>query len=331
MKAYWQPNRTFPFLLAGAFLAAIAVAAESSDRAGEINKAFSLEFNSELILDYGDVRITHADVDAFLKRVPEDRRASVLADFDRIGQLLDNIYLTDAFLPLADSARLLEDPSTQARLYRALMLEVRNVYREHFIESVQLEDYSDSARELFLSRPGEFKGPELVDFEHILLRVPSADDEVRVMSQIISLYERASDGADFTELAARYSEDPSAVDNSGFFENIGRRDLVSQVSSVLESASVGTVQPPVRSVFGWHLVKLTGRHAPNSLTWEEARPQALELARQQHIDSAYERLLRDLQAADFEFVDGAIEKLLIRYGLRLNEPESSIEEYFRQQ
>jgi peptidyl-prolyl cis-trans isomerase C len=303
------------FLLTGAIFSLSVSALAEEAEVESVSKQLLIGFDSERFVDYGDVRITQSDVDAFLQRVPADRRADVLTDPERIGRLLTNIYLTDVFLPMAEEEGLLQEDIVQARLYRALMHELRDIYRERFLASIELDDYSSLAREIYLSRPDDFLGPERVDFQHILVHVGRSGDEVEAMSRIIELHRMISEGADFGEVAREHSDDPSVADNQGLFENVDPADLVEQVAMMLGRTRQGRLSAPVRSRHGWHLVKLTGVHPRELREWEEVKDRVLVLARERHRGDAYERLLRDAQDRPAEFAEGAVARLLARYGL----------------
>ena len=65
-------------------------------------------------------------------------------------------------------------------------------------------------------------------------------------------------GADFAELAAEHSLCPSAQEGGALGE-FEPGQMVPEFDKVVFSAPVGTVQGPVKTQFGWHLVEVTSR------------------------------------------------------------------------
>ncbi|MCL6106071.1 MAG: peptidylprolyl isomerase [Actinobacteria bacterium] len=66
-------------------------------------------------------------------------------------------------------------------------------------------------------------------------------------------------GADFAELARQHSTCPSGQ-RGGELGEFGRGQMVREFDEVVFSAEVGTVQGPVRTQFGYHLIEVTSRN-----------------------------------------------------------------------
>ncbi|MFG2290774.1 peptidylprolyl isomerase [Streptomyces sp. NPDC048595] len=84
---------------------------------------------------------------------------------------------------------------------------------------------------------------------HIL--VDSADKASELKTQIEA-------GADFAELAKQHSTCPSAR-QGGDLGAFGPGQMVPEFDKVVFSAPVGTVQGPVKTQFGFHLLEVTSR------------------------------------------------------------------------
>lgn len=71
---------------------------------------------------------------------------------------------------------------------------------------------------------------------------------------------RIEGGADFAELARDHSTCPSGRDGGDLGE-FGPGQMVREFDKVVFSAEVGTVQGPVKTQFGYHLLEVTSRTA----------------------------------------------------------------------
>lgn len=287
----------------------------SNGFAGEpLLRSLPLEYSSPVFVKRGEAVATQLDVDAFLAdRVPLEARATLLQSAERIGQMLESILLTESFHQLARDRGLLDDPLVKARLYRAALLQLRAIFREKYILDIELADYSEIAREIYLTRPERFKHQNTVSFKHILVTVEPQRTEIEAMQRILEVNQQLIEGERFSDVVAAFSDDPSASSNSGLLESVDPATLVSQIASHLSDAERGEWSDPIRTRFGWHLVRLIDVHEGEEMTWEEARATAEQMARDRHLTTAFERLLRDFQDAPANFSEGSVADLRARY------------------
>lgn len=97
---------------------------------------------------------------------------------------------------------------------------------------------------------------------HILIGLkPGAlpDDTLKAYNKISELKERALAGDDFGSLAATYSEDPSAPTNKGDLGYFTALQMVYPFETVAYQTSTGEIAGPVRTQFGYHLIKVQDR------------------------------------------------------------------------
>jgi peptidyl-prolyl cis-trans isomerase SurA len=98
-----------------------------------------------------------------------------------------------------------------------------------------------------------------VNASHILLRLPenaTAEQEQAVLSKIKSVRKEIMNGRDFNDAAAEYSEDPSAKSNGGNLGYFTAFQMVTPFENAAFSTAKGEISEPVRSSFGYHLVKV---------------------------------------------------------------------------
>lgn len=76
--------------------------------------------------------------------------------------------------------------------------------------------------------------------------------------QCLQLKAAIENGADFAAIAREHSSCPSSRDG-GNLGSFGRGQMVPEFDAVVFSAPVGSVQGPVRTQFGYHLVEVTDR------------------------------------------------------------------------
>jgi parvulin-like peptidyl-prolyl isomerase len=173
---------------------------------------------------------------------------------------------------------------------------------EHWIDA-QIKDQvkvSDKdAEDFYKSNPDQFKMPEQVRASHILLKVePDAKPEVVVEKEKAAqkIADRVKKGEDFAKLAKEISEDPSAKENSGDLNFFTREAMVPEFSKAAFAMKKGEISDPVRSEFGYHVIKVTDHKDAETVTLEKVKPQLLAYLEKQKKQQAIEKVLQDVRS-----------------------------------
>ena len=101
---------------------------------------------------------------------------------------------------------------------------------------------------------------------HIMLRTQpkmSEADSLKVKAKIDSLYGLIKNGQDFGDIAKKYSQDPASAKKGGalFWFGVGRMPAPFEEAS-FNLKNVGDVTAPIRTPYGWHIIKLLGKKGP---------------------------------------------------------------------
>ncbi len=99
-----------------------------------------------------------------------------------------------------------------------------------------------------------------VHAQHILIRISELISEEDARQQIIQIRERIDNGTDFTEMAKAHSEDASAS-AGGDLGWVSPGDTVPEFEQAMNALLPGQVSRPVRTPFGWHLIKVIERRS----------------------------------------------------------------------
>ncbi|MCX6152320.1 MAG: peptidylprolyl isomerase [Ignavibacteriales bacterium] len=140
---------------------------------------------------------------------------------------------------------------------------------------------------------------------HILIdfRIDSTKtDSVAARKQIEDIKNQLNNGADFAELAKKYSEDPSSKENGGDLGFIERRMMVPEFDEAAFNLKKGEVSNIVRTNFGYHLIKVTDTKPYPS--FEDEKENLKKLFKKTRYDKAYADLVSNLK---------------VKYNLKLNE------------
>ncbi len=125
-----------------------------------------------------------------------------------------------------------------------------------FVAQVEISD--DEIGEYYDEHPAEFQNPKTVEARHILIKVdPQAgpEDVAKAKERLESILQKAKDGQDFAELAKQFSEGPSK-DKGGYLGSFRREAMVKPFSDKAFSMKAGDISEPVKTQFGWHIIKV---------------------------------------------------------------------------
>jgi peptidyl-prolyl cis-trans isomerase D len=151
-------------------------------------------------------------------------------------------------------------------------IKVRYLYfnPEDYAARVKLTE--DDIRDYYESNLDEFKTPKTVEARHILIKVDQNADPQQVESarkKAEEIFKLAKQGQDFAELARKYSEGPTRT-KGGYLGTFRREEMVKPFSDKAFSMNAGEISEPVRTPFGWHIIKVEKVNPAKTLTLEEA-------------------------------------------------------------
>jgi peptidyl-prolyl cis-trans isomerase C len=127
---------------------------------------------------------------------------------------------------------------------------------------------------------------------HIL--VESEDEAKKLIAQLKS-------GARFEELARKHSKDPGSADNGGDLDFAKPDAYVPEFGQAMAKLKKGEVtDAPVKTQFGWHVIKLDDTREAQFPSFEDVRPQIEQQLSQARLQQ-YQQSLRDKAKTDYKF------------------------------
>ncbi|MDL2275222.1 SurA N-terminal domain-containing protein [Desulfosarcina sp. OttesenSCG-928-G10] len=155
----------------------------------------------------------------------------------------------------------------------------------------------DAILEYYESHADTFSSPKKVEARHILITVDANTTDAEALKKAEEISERAKTGEDFAELAALYSDCPSKTRGGhlGFF---GPGQMVKPFEDAAFSMTAGEISGPVRTEFGWHVIRVESIQDAASMSLDQARSQIVsaltrteaQLLAHDHADQFYEDL-----------------------------------------
>ncbi|MGD9111966.1 MAG: SurA N-terminal domain-containing protein [Desulfobacterales bacterium] len=145
-----------------------------------------------------------------------------------------------------------------------------------FVSQVVVSD--DEIEVYYEDHPDEFHNPKTVEARHILIKLnqdASPEEVAKAKERIEAVLQKAKDGQDFAELAKENSED-SSKDKGGYLGTFKRDAMVKPFSEKAFSMKAGELSDPVRTRFGWHIIKVEKVNEATTTSFADAKSDILQ-------------------------------------------------------
>lgn len=129
--------------------------------------------------------------------------------------------------------------------------------------------------------------------QHILIKVSEIISEEDAHQLINQIMERVHNGADFMEMAKAYSEDASAS-SGGDLGWVSPGDTVPEFEQAMNALLPGQISQPVRTSFGWHLIKVIERRSQD-ISEQKQREAARKTIHARKADAVTQEWLQQLR------------------------------------
>lgn len=221
-----------------------------------------------LIAD-GPIVVDARDVDAYLLRIPEERRADFRLSYDRVAGVADATFVARSLAAKAKQLGLDRDPTVQRRLQQLQEAFLADLYVQKMQKETIQVNLDQRARELFAAEREKYMTPEHVWLHHILIDLKGRTREM-ALERAREVHSKAKAGEDFLSLAARYSDDPNKMKNGGDLGYMSPKSFAPSVQEAMARLKAkGEMSAPVESEHGFHIVLLKDRKPSKPVKFEE--------------------------------------------------------------
>ncbi|MBN1396631.1 MAG: peptidylprolyl isomerase [Bacteroidetes bacterium] len=184
-----------------------------------------------------DTAAIERDLQSYMEQVN-----SGIMDFTEVVKTYSEIPMTDAYFKHGELSRQKEDAIFSAK-------------KGDIVGPIKDNDGIHMIR-ILDQRQGK---DEFIKCSHILLNVVQGPDSVKVIQKARTLLAEARAGADFSKLARENSNDYASAIRGGDLGWASRDRYVKPFADAAFRTQVGGITGPVRTQFGWHIIKVTGR------------------------------------------------------------------------
>jgi len=147
---------------------------------------------------------------------------------------------------------------------------------EGLLQSIGKDALTDDAMHKVYDQAVKQIGEEKeVHARHILFRVPAGDEKAgkEAEDKTKAVIARLKKGEDFAKVAAEVTEDPSGKANGGDLGYFSKDQMVPEFSEAAFKLEKGQISEPVKTQFGWHVIKVEDKRVKEAPKFEEVKPQ----------------------------------------------------------
>ncbi|WP_054892386.1 MULTISPECIES: SurA N-terminal domain-containing protein [unclassified Pseudomonas] len=138
---------------------------------------------------------------------------------------------------------------------------------------------------------------------HILVEVNDKTDDAQAKARIEEIQQRLSKGEDFAKLAKEFSQDPGSAANGGDLGFAGPGVYDPAFEDALYKLNKDQVSAPVRTEYGYHLIKLLGVEAPEVPTFASLKDKLTHELKTQQVEQKFVEVTKQLEDSAFEASD----------------------------
>lgn len=219
------------------------------------------------------------------------------------NQLAKNIQLSDVDLHAYYDSNKSEFMTTESADISYVLIDKAVMEKEVMATQKPTEqELKDSYNESI----ARYTTPERRSASHILLTLsPDAkpDDVEKVKKEADDLYNKIKAGASFAQLAKEYSKDPGSAANGGSLGYFGPGEMVPDFEKAVYNAKQGDVLPPIRTEFGYHIIKVDGIEKAEAPSFEKVKADITKLWYDDKVTALYESELSKIDQLAFENPD----------------------------
>jgi peptidyl-prolyl cis-trans isomerase C len=220
-------------------------------------------------LHFSDVEAAQQNLPPQAKKLPIEQIYPMLLD-----RMVDGMLVTKA----GRNEHLDQDPELQRRLKFYEDRLIQEAYLSRAITSAETDDRLKARYETFIKDKTD---QDEVHARHIL---------VKTEAEAKSIISELDKGADFATLAKQHSTDPGAG-SGGDLGYFGRSNMVKEFADAAFALPAGQyTKTPVKTEFGWHVIKVEDHRAAKPPSFEEARQEVSQLVAQDVVEAKLKEL-----------------------------------------
>ena len=265
----------------------IGYAAEKADKS-----------TKDVLAKVGNKVITKQDMKAVIAAMPPEYQISLQSNEQQQQELLNMLIDTQLFAMEAKAKKIDKEKAIVQRIDGIVTSLLAQEYMKRKFSSIgkvtnkEIESYYNTHK-------SEFIDPSMVKAQHILVKVDvetATPKEIAVAeAKAASIKKELEGGADFSKLAEKYSDDPGSKSRGGDLGFFTKEQMVPEFSKAAFSLKKGEISQPVKTPFGFHIIKVTDIQEEKQMDLKESTPSIQSLLEKQRRKDVMENEIERLK------------------------------------
>lgn len=152
----------------------------------------------------------------------------------------------------------------------------------------------EEIKDLYKQYYGEIENADEVEIAHILISF-DASEEQQALQKANKVAELAKSGSNFSKLVSEYSDDTFSKDKEGVLGYFNKGELVSELEDVVSVTEVGKTSGPVKTISGFHIIKVLDRKTLDESSIDQYREQLRQEIYKQKVTEELEKYITGIR------------------------------------
>ena len=158
----------------------------------------------------------------------------------------------------------------------------------------RIADTDEEIKDLYKQYYGEIENADEVEIAHILISF-DASEEQQALQKANKVAELAKSGSNFSKLVSEYSDDTFSKDKEGVLGYFNKGELVSELEDVVSVTEVGKTSGPVKTISGFHIIKVLDRNTLDENSVDQYREQLRQEIYKQKVTEELEKYIAGIR------------------------------------
>ena len=229
---------------------------------------------NKILATVDGVNITEAEVDAFIASLPREQQMYASHPEFR-EQCFTEVLSIHLFAKMGKEEHLEETEEFKRYMESAKKDILSQLAMRKVLSSVEVSE--EECREYYNDHKSRFQREASVSAKHIL---------VKEEAECLEILEAITEGKEFEAMAREHSTCPSAA-KGGDLGTFGKGQMVPEFEQAAFEAEIGAVVGPVKTQFGYHLIKVEDRTEAKIAEFEMVESQVRKMVTQQKQADVY--------------------------------------------
>jgi hypothetical protein len=270
---------------------------------------------STVVAQQGTAIVTLADIDAFAARIPDKERPGFFDNPTRLQNLILQLLSQKQLAEEARAANLDKTPAVRGQIDMATEEVLSRSRMENLKSGIKLPDFETRAKEEYIGHKDVYTVPGDLTVQHVLISLKSRDDkDAKALADTVAKEAKAHPDQ-FDALVEKYSEDESKATNKGVMKGVTKSTYVASfVDASKALKNPGDVSQPVKTKFGYHVIKLVSRMPDQQLTYEQAHDRIVEGLKADYVAKVVQQHVDEIHNRHIDANEAMVASLRTRYG-----------------